>query len=155
MTFQYFQNFLMQMNPVICQTQTQAHQRKMQFNPDHSKQSKEVIFSKKSKYISYPPASFYNNEIKKMPQQKHVGVVLDSKLNFNNHIDHKIQIKKCNELIELIKRLSTSLPKSDLLTIYKSFGRCHLDFGHILHDKPRNQNFKNKIEKRQYRAFLS
>ena len=51
-----------------------------------------------------------------------------------------------------MKRLSVNLPRSALLTIYKSFIRPHLD---ILYDKPDNQNFQNKIEKVQYKACLT
>ena len=61
--------------------------------------------------------------------QKHLGVTLDSNLNFNTHIDQKI--KKCNKLIGLLKRLSVNLPRNALLTIYKSFIRPHLDYGDI------------------------
>ena len=44
-----------------------------------------------------------------------------------------------------MKRLSVHLPRSALLTIYKSFIRPHLDYGDILYDKPNNENFQNKI----------
>ena len=42
-----------------------------------------------------------------------------------------------------------------LLTIYNSFIRPHLDYGEILYDKPENQNFQNKLEKVQYKAYLA
>ena len=42
-----------------------------------------------------------------------------------------------------------------MLTIYKSFIRAHLDYGDILYDKPRNQNFQNKLEKVQYKSCLA
>ena len=71
--------------------------------------------------------------------------VLDSKPNFNVHVDQKI--KKCNRIIGLIRRLSISLPRNALLTIYKSFVRPHLDYDYILYDKPNNDNFQNKLEK--------
>ena len=48
-----------------------------------------------------------------------------------------------------------NLPRNALLTIYKSFIRPHLDYGDILYDKPNNENFQNKIEKVQYRAYLA
>ena len=124
----------------------------MQFNPDPNKQANEVIFSRKSNSKSFPnpPVKFSENNITKCSYQKHLGIVLDSKLNCNTHIDQKI--KKCNKLIGLMKRLSVNLPRSALLTIYKSFIRPHLD---ILYDKPDNQNFQNKIEKVQYKACLT
>ena len=93
-----------------------------------------------------------NDDIFKQPHQKHLGIVLDSKLNFNAHVDQKI--KKCSRVIGLIRRLSVALPQNVLLTIYNSFVRPHLDYGDILYDKPNNENFQNKLEKVQYRACL-
>ena len=88
-----------------------------------------------------------------MPHQKHLGIVLDSKLNFNAHVDQKI--KKCNRIVGLIRRLSINLPRHALLTIYKSFVRPHLDYGDILYDRQNNENFQNKLVKIQYRACLA
>ena len=127
----------------------------MQFNPDSNKQANEVIFFGKtsSNNLSHPPIKFNNNNISKWPHQKHLGIVLDSTLNFNAHLDQKN--KKCNRVIVLIRRLSISIPRNALLTIYKSFVRPHLDYGDILYDKPNNENFQNKLEKAQYRACLA
>ena len=127
----------------------------MQFNPDPNRQANEVIFSRKfnSNQIYYPTIKFNNNNICRCPHQKHLGVVLDSKLDLKNHVDQKI--KKCNKTIGLLRRLSTLLPRNALLTIYKSFVRPHLDYGDILYDKPNNDNFQNKIERVQYRACLA
>ena len=128
----------------------------MQFNPDPNKQANEVIFSQKtcSNNLSHPPISFNNNGISKCSHQKHLGIVLDSKLNFNAHVDQKI--KKFNRILGLIRQLSINLMQNALLTIYKSFGRPHLDYGDILHDKRNNENFQNKLEKVQYnRACLA
>ena len=81
-----------------------------------------------------------------MSHQKHLGILLDSKLNFNAHVDQKI--KQCNRIIGLIRRLSISLPRNALLTIYKSFVRPHLDYGVILYDKPKKKKFSEQIRKR-------
>ena len=72
-------------------------------------------------------------------------------------LNRKQKIKKCNKIIglPLIRRLSVSLPKKALLTIYKSFVRSHLNYGDILYDKPDNQNFENKLEKAQYKVCLA
>ena len=127
----------------------------MKFNPDPNKQENEIIFSRKlvSNNLSHPPVKFSNNNITRCSHQKHLGVVLDSNLNFNTHIDQKI--KKCNKLIGLIKRLSVNLPRNALIIIYKSFIKPHLDYGDILYDEPSNNNFQNKMEKVQYRACLA
>ena len=87
-----------------------AHQWKMQFNPDANKQANEVIFSKKLNGISYPPVKFNNNDIAKCSDQKHLGIVLDSMLNFESHVNQKI--KKCNKLIGVIRRLSVHFPRT-------------------------------------------
>ena len=130
-----------------------AFQWKMHFNTDPSKQANEVIFSRESKVHSHCPLTFNNNDVKICPHQKHLGIILDSKLDFNIHVDSKI--KECYRMIGIIKRLSVSIPRKTLLTIYKSFLRPHLDYGHILYDKPENQNFQNKLEKNQYKACLA
>ena len=127
-----------------------VYQWKLQFNPDPKKQANEVIFSRKSNTCMYPPVKFNNNTITKCPHQKHLGSVLDFKLDFNIHIKQKI--KKCNKIIGLIGRLPFSLARKALLTIYKSFVRTHLHYGDILYDKPDNQNFENKLEKVQYKV---
>ena len=119
-----------------------AYQWKMQFNPDPNKQANEVIFSRKtsSNNLSHPPIKFNNNDISKCPHQKHLGIALDSKLNFNAHLDQKT--KKYNRIIDLIKRLSITLPRNAFLTIYKSFVIPHLDYCDILYDKPNIKIFR-------------
>ena len=81
----------------------QALQQKIQFNPDSNKQANEVEFSQKLKDHFYPLFTFNNNDIKKCLHQKHLGIILDSKLDFNIHVDSKI--KKCYKTIGLVERL--------------------------------------------------
>ena len=85
---------------------------------------------KKSKVHFNPTLTFNNNDVKKCPHQKHLGIILDSKLDFNIHVDNKI--KKCYKIIGIIKRLSVSALRKTLFTIYKSFIRPDLDYGDIL-----------------------
>ena len=94
----------------------------VQFNRDPDKQANEVIFSRKtsSNNLSHPPIKFSKIDISKSPHQ-HLRIVLDSKLSFSAHVDHKI--KNCNKIIGLFRRLSTTLPRNALLTIYKTFVR--------------------------------
>ena len=42
-----------------------------------------------------------------------------------------------------------------MLNKYILFIRLHLNYGDILHDKPENENYQNKLEKVQYRAYLA
>ena len=47
------------------------------------------------------------------------------------------------------------LPRSSLLTIYKSFVRPHLDYGDVIYDQPNNSRLSDKIESVQYNAALA
>ena len=53
-----------------------------------------------------------------------------------------------------MKRLSLILSRSQLLAIYKTFVRSHLDYADIIYDKPFNDAFKKKLEEIQYSAAL-
>ena len=134
-----------ELNSDLEKTSKWVFQWKLQFNPDPNKQANEVIFSRKTKNNSHPPVAFNNNVIKKYPHHKHLGIVLDSNLDFKFHVDQKI--KKCNKLIGLIRGLSVNVSRNASFTTYKSLIRPHLDFGDILCDKPENENFQNKLEK--------
>ena len=58
----------------------------MPFNSDPNKQALEVCFSNKRDKGNYPPFNFNNTNIQVADNQKHLGLVLASKLNFNEHI---------------------------------------------------------------------
>ena len=62
-----------------------AYQWKMNFNPDPTKQAQEVIFSRKSQRQNHPPLHFNNNFVQKTYLQKHLGLYLDPKLDFQEH----------------------------------------------------------------------
>ena len=99
-----------------------------------------------------PPPIIFNNNVLTSPCQKQVGLVLDSKLSFNEHVNQKIN--KCNRILRLTKRLSLTLSRKQLLTIYKTFVRSHLDYADIIYDTPFNEAFKEKLEKVQHSAAL-
>ena len=126
---------------------------KMVFNPDLSKQAQEVIFSRKTNKISHPTTTFNTVPVARTSCQKHLGLHLDEKLNFTQHI--KIKISKANKGIGIIKRLSHILPRKSLLTIYKSFIRPHLDYCDVVYDQPNNESFCTKIERILYNAVLA
>ena len=59
---------------------------KMSFNPDPSKQAQEVIFSRKTKKEYHRPLTFNNYNVSETNSQKHLGVVLDNRLSFKDHL---------------------------------------------------------------------
>ena len=71
--------------------------------------------------------------------QKHLGMFLDSKLNFKEHIQNVLS--KVSRIIALLRKPQKSLQRL-LLIIYKSFIRSHLDFGDIIYDQAYNVSFE-------------
>ena len=61
---------------------------------------------------------------------------------------------KCNKIIGMMKKLSPSVSRQSLLTIYKSFFRTILDYADIIYDKPYKGSFIEEIERVQYNACL-
>ena len=60
-----------------------AYSWKMSFNPDPSKQASEKVFSKKrSNNIQLPALTFNSNILTPSDSHKHLGLILDRKLNF-------------------------------------------------------------------------
>ena len=63
-----------------------AYQWKMTFNSDLTKQEQEVIFSRKLKKPVYTNLAFTNSHLCHTESQKHLGLILDNKLNINGHL---------------------------------------------------------------------
>ena len=61
----------------------------MSFNPDRSKQTQDVIFSRKIPIQSHPVLTFDNSTVIKTTDHKHLGLILDEKLNFKEHLSFK------------------------------------------------------------------
>ena len=61
-----------------------AFNYKMVFNPDPSKPAQKVLFSRKSKIQNHPTISLNNVQVERPSYQKHLGIILDEKLNFKN-----------------------------------------------------------------------
>ena len=108
-----------------------ALQWKMNFNPDPTKQA----------------------QVHQVQLQKHLGLFLDPKLSFDEHIQC-ISIKT-HKIIGLIRKLQPIMPRTALLTICKSFLRPHLDYGDAIYDHIFNESFQNKLESVQYNVALA
>ena len=128
-------------------------QWKMNLNLDPTKQAHEVIFSRKGKEIYHPPLVFNNTSVSQSSSQKHLGVILDSKLIFDEHL--KMVSLKISKTLGLLRKLHNLLPRSALITIYKAFVRPYLDYGDILYDQAYNMSFHHKLESIQYNACLA
>ena len=130
-----------------------AFQWKMNFDLDPTKQAHELIFSRKTKEIYHPPLVFNNTSVSQSSFQKHLGVILDSKLIFDEHL--KMVSLKISKTLGLLRKLHNLLPRSALITIYKAFVRPYLHYGNILYDQAYNMSFHHKLESIQYNACLA
>ena len=122
------------------------------FNPDFTKQAQEVMFSRKTKKLLYPSLSFNIIALKNSMFQKRLGLTLDVKLNFVEHIKNITQ--KASKTMGLLSRFQSILPWSSLLTIYKIFIRSHLDYADVIYDQAYNSYFHEKLKCLQYNACL-
>ena len=111
-----------------------VHQWKMEFNPDPNKQATELLCSCKGNSPSYPPLYFNDTVVSKINEQKHLGLILDSKLTFERHLNEKII--KAGKGIGIIKYLSKFLPLKTLDQMYKALVRSHLDYCGIIYHTP-------------------
>ena len=66
-----------------------AFKRKMSFNPDPTKQVQEVISSRKLIKPLHSLIKFNNIPVQNASSQKHLGLILDEKLNFESHLKEK------------------------------------------------------------------
>ena len=94
-----------------------AHQWKMSCNLDPNTQATEVLFSCRVNSDGHSKLTFNGNQVQQCSSQKHLGLFSDNKLDFNKHLDEKIN--KCNKIIGMMEKFFPSVSRQSLLTIYK------------------------------------
>ena len=128
-------------------------QWKMSFNPGPIQQAQEVIFSRKTSKRNHPGFMFNNNIVSLTTNHKHLGMIFDSKLSFDKHL--KSMLIKMSKTVGLLRKFQVILPRTSLITIYKSFARPHLDYGDIIYDQTFNESFHQRIKSIQYNAAIA
>ena len=86
----------------------------------------------KTVYI-HPVVYFNNTPVNSTTTYKHLGMILDSKLSYKNHLQSVFSRE--NKTIGLFRKLNLLSRKKYLVTIFKSFIRFHLDYGDVVHDR--------------------
>lgn len=86
----------------------------------------------KCKHVHLGPNSIHrytmsNTVIEKSEEEKDLGIIIDSKLQFQQHIN--AQVKKANQKVGIINRTFKYMDKDMFLTLYKSLVRPHLEYG--------------------------
>ena len=115
--------------------------------------SQEVTFSRKVTKTNYPALIFNENPVHQVALQKHLGMLLDCKLNFEEHL--KIIFNKVNKTIALLCKFQNFWPRKSLLTINKSFISSHFDYGDIIYDQSYNASFHQRLESFPCNAALT
>ena len=98
-----------ELNSNLKKINDRAFQWKMVFNPDRSKPAQEIIFGRKLKTATHTLFLFNNNIVSQVNSQKHLGVILDVKLTFEEHL--KNIFNKTNKTIGVLRNFSDPLPR--------------------------------------------
>ena len=126
---------------------------KMKFNPDISKQAIEVVFSckyEKTRAV-HPPLVFNEIPVARKASTKHLGIILDEKLSFREHILEAIE--KAKKGLSLMKFLSNLVNRKTLILTYTMHVRPYLEYGDIIfHDSA--GYLMDMLESIQYQAGL-
>ena len=125
----------------------------MQFNPDLNEQAQETIFLRMKLKPAHPSIHFNDASVAKHNVQKHLGLFLDQKLNFNHHMKEKLA--KAMKGFNIIRKLSNGIPRHSLATIYKSFARPHLHYGDVAYDQTNNDKFCQRTDSMQCNPALA
>ena len=108
-------------------------------NPEPTKQDQEIMFSKK-KTVSIHLVGYFNNTlVNSTATHKHLGMIIDSKLSYENHLQSVFS--RVNKTIGLLRKFQPTFPRKSLLAIYKSFTRPHLDYGDVIYDRASKESF--------------
>ena len=121
-----------ELNNDLLKIRSWYYQWKKSVNTDPSMQAQDAIFSRKITKPNHPVLIFNNILVSQTRYQKHLGMFLDDKLNFGEHL--KYINNKVTKYTELLRKLQMILPRRLLVTIYKSFIGSYLAYGDIVFD---------------------
>ena len=128
----------------------------MQFNPDINKQAVKVIFSEKRNKSIHLSLFFNEDPVVMRDEQKRLGMILDSALNFHCHMKEKIVSARRG--IGVIRYLSKYVSHDVLDQMQKLYVRPHLNYGDVINhkvDPELSPDFTKELEATQYSAALA
>jgi hypothetical protein len=110
-----------------------------------------IVFSKKLVRQNHPDLYLGGEKLKQVQKHKQLGVVLNEKMTFDNHITENCT--KAMKRVTVLKRLNAKLPRKSKITVYTAFIRPILEFGWQLYDNS-TQELLDTLEKVQREALL-
>ena len=81
----------------------------MKLNLNHTKQAQEIIFTRKKTVSIHPVVYFINAPVNSMITHKHLGMILDSKLSYENNLQSIFSRE--NKTIGLLRKFQPTLPR--------------------------------------------
>ena len=96
----------------------------LRFHPDKCK----VLSAVKQKTQQYK-YTLCNKELQYSNKEKDIGIVVDNQLNFEDHMNEKIN--KANSIMGLIRPTFTYIDEPTFLMLYKALVRPHLEYMRI------------------------
>lgn len=111
---------------------------------DPMKQAEEVRILRKTQKQNHQLWYYNNSVLKQVTSQKIFLKLLGTNWNSKIFWRHKLH-----------KAVGNVLPIPSLFTIYKLFGKSHLDFGDIIYDQAFNQAFHLRLERITYNPALA
>ena len=105
---------------------------------------------------AHPLIYFNRSEVVLKQEQKHLGMILDSELNFYSHVKEKVV--NARKAIGVTRFMSRYVTREVLSQMYKLYVRPHLDYGDIIYHKYDPHmvlDFTKKLEATQYAAALA
>ena len=112
--------------------------------------------TEKCKYMEITTGEFNDTiyklsdkEMTKVKFEKDIGIIFDSKLEFDRHILEKAN--KANSTFGMIRRTFKHLDERTFIPLYKAISRCHFDFGTVIWN-PYKEQYNDQIERVQRRA---
>ena len=89
------------------------------------------------RFIKWSVVYFNETPTNSTGTHKHLGMRLDSKLSYENHLWSVFS--SVNKTIGLLRKFQSTLPSKSLVTNCKSFIRPHLDYGDVIYDWASNE----------------
>ena len=86
-----------------------------------------MVFHAHKKSVRYPEPQINGNNIERITQFNFLGLILESNLSWNKHINH-ISLKM-SKTIGILYRLKSVSPLSVLLTLYKTLVLPYFNYG--------------------------
>ena len=96
-------------------------------NPDPSKQAQEATVSRMLQKANHNPVYFDHNTVQQVPSQKHLGMYLDTELNFQEHLNNVLS--KVKKTIRLLCKLQICLPLFYCLKVFCSREKLYQKLG--------------------------